>query len=81
MKKWIHEKTGIVRYSDISEKTAKGHGFVPFSKPELKPVPKDEKPEPALEKPEPKEPEAKVEPTEPKPAPKKPRGRQRKKVD
>lgn len=82
MKKWIHEKTGVVRYADISEKTAKGHGFVPFKDAELKPVPKKEAPKTedsaAKTEVDPVKTEA---PKEEKPTPKKPRGRQRKKVD
>jgi hypothetical protein len=75
MKKWIHEKTSVIRYADISEKTAKGHGFIPFKEPELQPVPKKEehKTEPLAVKTE--------APKEEKPKPTKRRGRQRKKVD
>ena len=40
MRKWIHEKTGAIRFSDCSEKTAKGHGFIPFKEAELKEAPK-----------------------------------------
>ena len=42
MKKWIHEKTQVVRTANMSERTAKGHGFIPFEEPALKPVPKPE---------------------------------------
>ena len=42
MRKWIHEKTGAIRFSDCSEKTAKGHGFIPFKEAELKKAPNTE---------------------------------------
>ena len=49
MRKWIHEKTGAIRFSDCSEKTAKGHGFIPFQEAELKEAPKTEPVSPKTE--------------------------------
>lgn len=94
MKKWIHEKTQVVRTANMSERTAKGHGFIPFEEPELKPVPKGEQGEidaaksadlsksPEAEQKEvDKQPEAKAEPKPEAEQPKKKPGRKRTKID
>ena len=84
MRKWIHEKTGAIRFSDCSEKTAKGHGFIPFQEAELKEAPKTE-PKAVTTEPEPVKTQVKEDVK--KPAPKaaaKPKGkttRKRTKVD
>ena len=84
MKKWIHEKTQVVRTANMSERTAKGHGFIPFEEPELKPVPKPEsesnKADPVNTEDAPK-PEAKAEPKPEAEQPKKKPGRKRTKID
>lgn len=46
MKKWIHKKTGVIRYADLKEKTALGHGFIPFEEAKLVEIPKKESHEP-----------------------------------